>query len=186
MRSRATRASRPSISESRSMPDLLAIVGLTAGYGEAIVLSNVSLTIAEGTALALLGRNGMGKTTLVNSIVGVTRHRGGTIVLGGQRHQPAAAGSAGACRRRLGAAGTQHLPVPHGRGELDRRRAPRSMERGARLRDVSASRGALAQSRHAVVGRRAADARGRARAHPQSAHPAARRAARRSGADHRR
>jgi branched-chain amino acid transport system ATP-binding protein len=65
-----------------SMPDLLAIAGLTAGYGEAIVLSNLSLTIAEGTALALLGRNGMGKTTLVNSIVGVTRYRGGTIALG--------------------------------------------------------------------------------------------------------
>jgi branched-chain amino acid transport system ATP-binding protein len=66
------------------MPDLLAIEGLTAGYGEAIVLSNVSLTIVEGTALALLGRNGMGKTTLVNSIVGVTRYRGGKIALGGQ------------------------------------------------------------------------------------------------------
>jgi branched-chain amino acid transport system ATP-binding protein len=65
------------------MPDLLAIDGLTAGYGEAIVLSGVSLKLAEGSALALLGRNGMGKTTLVNSIIGVTRYRGGAIVLGG-------------------------------------------------------------------------------------------------------
>ena len=63
------------------MPDLLTVERLTAGYGEAIVLTDVSFTIAEGQALALLGRNGMGKTTLVNSIIGVTRHIGGT-------HQP--------------------------------------------------------------------------------------------------
>jgi len=66
------------------MPDLLAIEKLTAGYGEAIVLDEVSLALAEGSALALLGRNGMGKTTLVNSIVGVTRYRGGTIALAGR------------------------------------------------------------------------------------------------------
>jgi branched-chain amino acid transport system ATP-binding protein len=65
------------------MPDLLAIEALSAGYGEAVVLSNVSLALAEGQALALLGRNGMGKTTLVNTIVGVTRYFGGTIVLDG-------------------------------------------------------------------------------------------------------
>jgi branched-chain amino acid transport system ATP-binding protein len=67
-----------------SMPDLLTIEGLTAGYGEAIVLSNLSLSLQEGHALALLGRNGMGKTTLVNSIVGVTRYRGGRITLAGR------------------------------------------------------------------------------------------------------
>ena len=66
------------------MPDLLAIEGLTAGYGEAIVLSNISLAVPEGRSLALLGRNGMGKTTLVNSIVGVTRYLGGAINLDGQ------------------------------------------------------------------------------------------------------
>src|ERR1700674_1983643 len=66
------------------MADVLAIDALTAGYGEAVVLSGVSLRIAEGSALALLGRNGMGKTTLVNSIIGVTRHMGGTIRLDGR------------------------------------------------------------------------------------------------------
>jgi branched-chain amino acid transport system ATP-binding protein len=65
------------------MPDLLTIENLSAGYGEAVVLSNVSLSLAEGQSLALLGRNGMGKTTLVNTIVGVTRYLGGTIVLDG-------------------------------------------------------------------------------------------------------
>src|SRR5438045_3164773 len=66
------------------MADLLTIDQLSAGYGEAVVLGGVSLSIAEGQSLALLGRNGMGKTTLVNSIVGVTRYRGGTITLDGR------------------------------------------------------------------------------------------------------
>jgi branched-chain amino acid transport system ATP-binding protein len=66
------------------MSDLLAIDKLSAGYGEAVVLSQVTLAIPEGQSLALLGRNGMGKTTLINSIVGVTRYRGGTIGLDGR------------------------------------------------------------------------------------------------------
>jgi len=70
------------------MRDLLAIQGLSAGYGEAIVLSNVSLHVQEGTATALLGRNGMGKTTLLNSVIGVTRCFGGSIRLGGRDITP--------------------------------------------------------------------------------------------------
>jgi branched-chain amino acid transport system ATP-binding protein len=66
------------------MADLLTIDRLSAGYGEAIVLSDVTLSLQEGHSLALLGRNGMGKTTLVNSIVGVTRYRGGAIRLAGR------------------------------------------------------------------------------------------------------
>jgi branched-chain amino acid transport system ATP-binding protein len=66
------------------MAELLTIERLSAGYGEAIVLSDVTLSLQEGHSLALLGRNGMGKTTLVNSIVGVTRYRGGSIRLAGR------------------------------------------------------------------------------------------------------
>ena len=66
------------------MPDLLKIEQLSAGYGEAVVLSRISLSLAEGEALALLGRNGMGKTTLINTIVGVTRYFSGTIALDGR------------------------------------------------------------------------------------------------------
>jgi branched-chain amino acid transport system ATP-binding protein len=66
------------------MPDLLTIKNLSAGYGEAIVLRDISLAVSAGCALALLGRNGMGKTTLINSIIGVTRYRGGMIVLDGR------------------------------------------------------------------------------------------------------
>src|ERR1700730_9532226 len=66
------------------MRDVLQIDRLTAGYGEAIVLNDVSLLLREGQSLALLGRNGMGKTTLINSVVGVTRYVSGDIRLDGR------------------------------------------------------------------------------------------------------
>lgn len=65
------------------MPELLSIENLSAGYGEAVVLSDISLSLAEGQSLALLGRNGMGKTTLINTIVGVTHYFSGKITLAG-------------------------------------------------------------------------------------------------------
>src|SRR4051794_29056048 len=65
------------------MSDLLVIKALRAGYGQAVVLPDMSLTLGEGQVLALLGRNGTGKTTLINSIVGITRRFGGAIALGG-------------------------------------------------------------------------------------------------------
>jgi branched-chain amino acid transport system ATP-binding protein len=65
------------------MPDLLRLDHLCAGYGEALILSDMSFSLAEGEALALLGRNGTGKTTLVNSIMGLTRWRGGSVFLAG-------------------------------------------------------------------------------------------------------
>jgi branched-chain amino acid transport system ATP-binding protein len=84
MKSHAILACERSISARRSMAELLALEGLRAGYGEAVVLGGITLTLNEGESLALLGRNGMGKTTLVNSIVGVTRYRGGAIRLDGR------------------------------------------------------------------------------------------------------
>ncbi len=66
------------------MADLLAIYGLSAGYGRAVVLSDIALRLGEGEALAVLGRNGVGKTTLIDSIVGVTRRFAGSLTLGGR------------------------------------------------------------------------------------------------------
>jgi branched-chain amino acid transport system ATP-binding protein len=66
------------------MSELLSVEKLRAGYGEAVVLPDLSLSLADGQVLALLGRNGTGKTTLINSIIGVTRRFSGTIRLGGQ------------------------------------------------------------------------------------------------------
>jgi branched-chain amino acid transport system ATP-binding protein len=66
------------------MAELLAVEGLTAGYGESIVLDDVSFALDEGDSLALLGRNGMGKTTLLVTLMGLTRrHRGNLRWRGG-------------------------------------------------------------------------------------------------------
>jgi branched-chain amino acid transport system ATP-binding protein len=80
------------------MTDILRVEGLRAGYGEAVVIQGIELAVEAGRSLALLGRNGTGKTTLLNTIVGVTRRHGGRIWLGGQdvtllpAHRRAAAG----------------------------------------------------------------------------------------------
>ncbi len=66
------------------MPDLLRVAGLRAGYGEAVVIDDIGFTIGEGRSLALLGRNGTGKTTLLTTLVGVTRYRAGSIELNGR------------------------------------------------------------------------------------------------------
>jgi len=66
------------------MPELLRVAGLRAGYGEAVVLDGIDLTLEEGRSLALLGRNGTGKTTHMATLVGVTRYSGGSIELDGR------------------------------------------------------------------------------------------------------
>jgi branched-chain amino acid transport system ATP-binding protein len=68
-----------------SPTSLLSVQGLSAGYGEAVVLSEVSFCIEPGQTLALLGRNGVGKTTLINTLAGATRLHAGEISLGGVR-----------------------------------------------------------------------------------------------------
>ena len=61
------------------MAEFLVLEGVTAGYGDGIVLEDVSLSRAEGDSLALLGRNGMGKTTLLVTLMGLTRLRKGAL-----------------------------------------------------------------------------------------------------------
>jgi branched-chain amino acid transport system ATP-binding protein len=63
---------------------LLALDSIVSGYGAAIVVRGVSLKLQQGRSLALLGRNGVGKTTLLNSIIGVTNYKSGTVRLAGQ------------------------------------------------------------------------------------------------------
>lgn len=85
---------------------MLEVRGLHAGYGAIPVLHDVSLTIARGESVGILGHNGMGKTTLLRTLVGALRATAGTVRLGGAeitRHAPHA-------RARLGMA-----YVPQGR-----------------------------------------------------------------------
>ena len=63
---------------------LLALKDVRAGYGEAIVLDGVSFDLPEGGSLAVLGRNGVGKSTLLLTIMGHTRLHRGAIVWRGQ------------------------------------------------------------------------------------------------------
>ncbi len=61
----------------------LTLDGVRAGYGDTIVLENVSLGLKPGATLAVLGRNGVGKTTLLATVMGLTTQRAGSIRLDG-------------------------------------------------------------------------------------------------------
>jgi branched-chain amino acid transport system ATP-binding protein len=61
------------------MADLLELDGVWAGYGDATVLEDISFGLRSGGSLALLGRNGMGKSTLLATLMGATRQSRGTI-----------------------------------------------------------------------------------------------------------
>jgi branched-chain amino acid transport system ATP-binding protein len=61
----------------------LVLTGVSAGYGETVVLEGISLTLSPGQTLAVLGPNGVGKTTLLASIMGHTRLHGGGIRFAG-------------------------------------------------------------------------------------------------------
>ena len=64
---------------------LLEVQALDTAYGASQVLFGFSMQINEGEAVSLLGRNGMGKTTTVRSIMGLTRAKGGTVSFRGRR-----------------------------------------------------------------------------------------------------
>src|SRR5690606_38238310 len=84
-RSRATSTYVPSILARGRWPmaNDLALDRVTAGYGPTVVLDDLSLNVGAGECLALLGRNGVGKTTLLLTIMGHTVCSGGSVRLGG-------------------------------------------------------------------------------------------------------
>ena len=63
---------------------ILEIEDLVAGYGQSQVLKGLSLNLAEGEILALLGRNGMGKTTLLRCLMGLIAPTGGRVRFAGR------------------------------------------------------------------------------------------------------
>jgi branched-chain amino acid transport system ATP-binding protein len=62
----------------------LGLEGVSAGYGETVVLEGISLDLPPGRTLAVLGRNGVGKTTLLATVMGHTRLHGGSIRFAGR------------------------------------------------------------------------------------------------------
>ncbi|MEO7057537.1 MAG: ABC transporter ATP-binding protein [Caldimonas sp.] len=89
------------------MSALLALTDVHARYGDSHVLQGVSLAIAPGTSLGLLGRNGMGKTTLIRTAMGYLRATGGSVAWQG-------AAVTGAPPERMARLGIGY--VPEGRG----------------------------------------------------------------------
>ena len=65
-------------------PEALRLSGVRAGYGETVVLEDVGFTLAERGSLAILGRNGVGKTTLLATIMGHTTFHAGSIEFNGR------------------------------------------------------------------------------------------------------
>ena len=63
---------------------MLQVIALESGYGDSKVLFGLDFEIGAGEVVTLLGRNGMGKTTTVRTIMGLLRAQGGTILLDGK------------------------------------------------------------------------------------------------------
>ena len=70
-----------------SMKSLLQIENLQAAYGRSQVLFGVNLEVYSGTVVSLLGRNGMGKTTTIRSLLGITQSSSGKVRFSGQEVQ---------------------------------------------------------------------------------------------------
>ncbi len=66
------------------MSEMLGFSKVVAGYGDARILHDVDLAISEGERVAILGRNGVGKTTVVNTFLGVARLIGGEVRIAGK------------------------------------------------------------------------------------------------------
>jgi branched-chain amino acid transport system ATP-binding protein len=64
--------------------DALTLDGVSAGYGATVILEGIAFSLKKGGTLALLGRNGVGKTTLLATVMGNTTRHAGTIRLGGE------------------------------------------------------------------------------------------------------
>src|SRR3989304_5944131 len=138
---------------------MLRIRDLHAGYGATPILFGVALEVRAGEAVALLGKNGMGKTTLMKTVIGFLKPTRGSIAFDGHeltrlappplppprpgldrvrraRAAPARAPRHRAPRRRPRAREPAHLPRPHRAREprarpLGRRRPPRRAARAA-------------------------------------------------------
>jgi branched-chain amino acid transport system ATP-binding protein len=67
------------------MPEALALKNVSAGYGETHVLESIDLALGEDESVSVIGRNGVGKSTLLETIMGHTTLHAGEIALGGRR-----------------------------------------------------------------------------------------------------
>ena len=155
----------------------LTLQDLVAGYGATVVVDGISLALPPGGTLAVLGRNGVGKTTLLATLMGLTTLHRGAVLLASERidglptHQRARLGLG------LRAAGARDLSLAHHRGKSGRLRASRRLEHRGSARLVSSPQGTPPHHRQSAIRRRAADAGDRPRAGRRTESAPARRAA---------
>ena len=150
------------------MAELLTVEHVASGFGQARVLDDISFTLAESETLALLGRNGVGKSTLALTLMGHARRLSGRIVLRGEdigRASPYLRVSRG-----LGWVPQERETFPSLTVDehlsIALRKGPWTRERGLRSFRGFPSAG---KSWPSALGRRAADAGDRPRARHQSA-----------------
>ncbi len=72
------------MAEAASVSTVLSVSGLRAGYGETVILEDVAFSVPDQGSLAILGRNGVGKTTLLATLMGHTTFHSGSIALNGK------------------------------------------------------------------------------------------------------
>ena len=96
---------------------LLELENINTFYGDTHVLWDLSLKVPQGTLVAILGRNGMGKTTIIRSIMGLPAPTSGVVRFNGEADQRAGALPDRAQGHRARASGADRLPVAHRQGE---------------------------------------------------------------------
>jgi len=144
---------------------VLVLEGVSAGYGETVVLEGISLDLPPGQTFAVLGRNGVGKTTLLATIMGHTRLHRGSIRFAGR--EISALPSHRRARRGI-AFVPQEREIFSSLTVEENRRAPGAVDSRRGLRLFPAARRTPAQLRQSAFGWGAADARDRPRADGQS------------------
>jgi len=137
-------------------PDALSLTNVHAYYGDSHILHGVSFSLPPGGVLALLGRNGAGKTTCISTIIGFLRPRQGRYPPVRRADRRPRSRAYFAFGNRSCPPGPPYLRLAHGsgksgRGPATRRRQRNTMERRTDLRAVSAiARTPRATGRHAL------------------------------------
>lgn len=109
------------------MSALLKVKGLMAGYGKVPVLHGINLEVGEGEILGVLGHNGMGKTTLLKTLMGIVPAKGGQVVFDGEDLK--GMNSSGRARMGLGY-------VPQGRGIFPNLSVQDNLRMGVTAHDI--------------------------------------------------
>jgi len=95
-------AEAASLHEKRSGEPIISVREVTVGYGETIILRNISFEVGEGEVLAVLGRSGCGKSTLFKAMIGLVEPVSGEIFIGAERVMPMSEGVSQGVLRRIG------------------------------------------------------------------------------------